>query len=337
MHVAGIDAHATYVVVAIVGNDGDIVQKPLRIRNDNHGRLVEVLEQFQPLDVVVEASPAWPWLFDLLAPLVRRFVLAHPKRLRAIAEANYKSDAIDATLLARMHLARLIPEVYCKPIEQREQAVLVRHRARLVRLRTQAAYRIHAEIHGVGLHLARGRLLTKEGRARVRTRAWPLFGPEQRRLIRPHEAIADHVKRRIRVIDKQIEAMAAEIPGVAVLRTIPGIGYYRALLIATEALPIERFRKPKHLVSYAGLAPRSSRSGMSVRYGPIPAGANRWLRNAFAQTVVVHRRRAPESWISQYYDQLKARLDWRTARIATARKLARAVHAMLRTGEVWRD
>ena len=337
MHVAGIDAHATYIVVAIVGNDGAIVQKPLRIRNGDQARLIEVLEPFEPLDVVVEASPAWPWLHDLLTPLVRRFVLAHPKKLRAIAESNYKNDAIDATLLARMHLARLIPEVYCKPIEQREQAVLVRHRVRLVRLRTQAAARIHAEIHGVGLHLSRGRLLTKKGRAWVRTRAWPLLGPEQRRLIESHEAIADHLKRRIKVLDKQIEIMAAEIPAVAVLRTVPGIGYFRGLLIATEALPIDRFRKPKHLVSYAGLAPRSSRSGMTVRYGPIPAGANRWLRNAFVQTVVVHRRRAPESWLSEYCDQLKARLDWRTARVATARKLARAVHAMLRTGEVWRD
>jgi len=337
MYVAGIDAHATYLMVAVVSNDGAIVQKPIRISNGEQARLIELLERYQPLDVVVEASSAWPWLFDLTATAVNRFVLAHPKKLRAIAESNYKSDAIDATLLARMHLARLIPEVYCKPIEQREQAVLVRHRARLVRLRTQAASRIHAEIHGVGLHLARGRMLTREGRAWVRTRAWPLLGPEQRRLIESHEAIIDHLKRRIRVLDKQVEAMAAEIPAVSVLRTVPGIGSYRGLLIATEAMPIERFSKPKHLVSYAGLAPRSSRSGMSVRYGSIPAGANRWLRNAFVQTVVVHRRRSPESWLSQYYDQLKARLDWRTARVASARKLARAVHAMLRTGEVWRE
>jgi hypothetical protein len=29
MHVAGIDAHATYLVVAIVSNDGTLVQRPL--------------------------------------------------------------------------------------------------------------------------------------------------------------------------------------------------------------------------------------------------------------------------------------------------------------------
>lgn len=165
MIVAGIDAHATYLVVAIVSNDGGLIQKPLRIQNTEAARRLELLETHQVSDVVVEASPAWPWLFDLLDDGDGRFVLAHPKKLRAIAEATYKSDEIDATLLARMRLARLIPEVYPKPIEQREQATLVRHRARLSRLRSQAASRIHAELHSVGLHLPRGFLLTGAGRA----------------------------------------------------------------------------------------------------------------------------------------------------------------------------
>ena len=39
-------------------------------------------------------------------------MLAHAKRLRVIAESNYKSDDIDAELLARMRLAGLIPEVH---------------------------------------------------------------------------------------------------------------------------------------------------------------------------------------------------------------------------------
>jgi transposase len=337
MHIAGIDAHAAYCVVGIVDNTGALVQKPLRIRNADRDRLVELLERHAPVEVVVEASPAWPWLYDLLDGVVTRFVLAHPKKLRAIAEANYKSDAIDATLLARMLLARLIPEVHCKSIEQRELVTLVRHRTRLVRLRTQAASRIHAELHAVGLCLARGRLLTRAGRAWVRETAWPRLGPEQRRLIRTHEELIDNLRRMARVLDRRIEAIGEEIPAVAVLQTVPGIGPFRGLLIAAEVQPIKRFVTPNHLVSYAGLAPTSARSGMRVRYGPIPAGANRWLRNAFVQAALVHRQRAPESWLSRYHDELRQRADWRVARVATARKLARAVHAMLRTGEVWRD
>jgi transposase len=336
MYAAGIDAHATYLVVAIVSNDGALVQKPVRVRTTETNRLLELLEPYQPLDVVVEASPAWPWLYELLSDAGYSFVLAHPKKLRVIAEANYKSDQIDAVLLARMRLIDLIPQVHAKPRSQREQATLLRHRARLVRLRTQAASRIHAELHSAGLSIPRGRLLTQDGRAWVHSVAWSRLGPEQQRLVRTHERLIDDLRALIRPLDRQIVETGSAIPEVALLRTVPGIGPYRGLLIATETLPIQRFHSPKNLVSYAGLAPRSSRSGMTVRYGPIPAGANRWLRNAFVQTVVIHRQRAPESWLSHFYDHIKERLDWRVARVAAARKLARAVHAMLRSGEVWR-
>lgn len=336
MFVAGIDAHATYLVVAIVSNDGALVRKPHRVRNDEPERLVELLKAYRPLEVVVETSPAWPWLYDLLEGRDCHFVLAHANRLRVIAESNYKNDRIDATLLARMRLVDLIPEVYCKSVTQREQATLIRHRTRLVRMRTQAASRIHAQLHSLGFCLPRGKLLTAEGRHWVHTVAWSRLGHEQQRLVRSNERIADGLKPMIKSLDRRIREVGREIPEVELLRSVPGIGPYRALLIATETLPITRFPSPKHLVSYAGLAPRSSRSGQTVRYGPIPVGANRWLRNAFVQTIVIHRRRAPDSWLSVYYDDLKARLDWRVARIAAARKLARATHAMLRNGEVWR-
>ena len=44
---------------------------------------------------------------------------------------------------------------------------------------------------------------------------------------------------------------------------------------------------------------------------------------------------APDSWLSHAND--RRNLGWQVARVATARRLARAVHAMLRTGEVWQD
>lgn len=338
MFVAGIDAHATYSVIAIVSNTGQLVQAPIRIKNTEEDRLVELLEPYRPLEVVVETSPAWPWLFDRIEDRGIHFVLAHAKRLRVIAESNYKSDDIDAELLARMRLAGLIPEVHPKSIEQREQAVLLRNRARLVRERTRMVNRIHAQLHNVGLHLERGRLLTQDGRQWVRTEAWPLLGEERRLFIDMQWALIDQIVPMIKTLDRRVERMGREIPAVALLETIPGIGPYRALLIATGAMPIERFRTPGHLVSYAGLAPRSSQSGLRpIRHGSIPTGANRWLRGTFVRAVVSHVAHAPDSWLSESYDQLKQRLGWQVARVATARRLARAVHAMLRTGEVWRD
>ena len=336
MFVAGIDAHTTYSVVAVVSNTGNLVHQPTRIPNSEPDRLVKLLEPFRPLEAVVETCPTWPWLFDLLQESGIHFVLAHAKRLRAIADSTYKRDDLDAELLARMRLAGLIPEVHPKSIEQREQAVLIRNRAMLVRQRTAAAARIHSHLHQVGLHMARGHLLTRDGRRWMRSEAWPLLGSERRLFIRMQRALIDQLTPMIRSLDRRIERMGREMPAVALLRTVPGIGPYRALLIATETLPIERFPKPAHLVSYAGLAPRTSQSGLRpIRHGSIPAGANRWLRGAFVRAVVSHVTHAPDSWLSQSYEQIRQRLGWQVARVATARRLARAVHAMLRTGEVW--
>lgn len=337
MSIAGIDAHSTYLVATIVSKHGERLARPTRIANRRTDRLMELLETHEVEEVVVETSPAWPWLHDLLAGTPHRLVLAHAKKLRGIAEQTYKRDEVDSELLARMRVAGLIPHVHPKSIEQRDQAVLWRHRATLVRARTAAANRIHGQVQTVGLRLARGRLLTRAGRTWVHEHAWSLFSPEQKHLVEDQFSVIGHLTELIASADARIRQVAEEIPSARLLATIPGIGAYRSLVIVTEVLPVERFPAPKHLVSYAGLAPRSSRSGLRpVRMGSIPAGANRWLRAAFVRAVVSHCQHAPDSWLAAYYERHKERVGWPVARIATARKLARAVHAMLRTGEVWR-
>ncbi len=250
MNVAGIDAHTTYLVVVIVAKGGDRILGPKRIGMHEPHRLLEILEASAPVEIVMETSPTWPWLYDLVQgrPGIR-FVLCHATKLRAIAEANYKRDEIDAELLGRMRLAGLIPEVHAKSIEQREQAVLIRHWQILGRERTAIANRIHSQLHAVGLRLERGRLLTRKGRQWIRENAGPVWGPEQRRLARTHFALIDQLTVMRRSLRRRIEAMAEDVSAVPVLRTIPGIGAYRALLIATEVEPISRFLRPQHLVS----------------------------------------------------------------------------------------
>jgi transposase len=299
-------------------------------------RLVALLGPYQPVEAIVETSSSWPWLHEVLTGAGVSFVLAHARRLRAIAEANYKRDDIDAELLGRMRLAGLIPTVYPTPFAQREWATLLRHRTTLVAQRTALVNRMHAQLHGHGLHLERGRLLTRAGRQWLRTAAWPHFGIEQRALVRTHLRVIAGLRPLIRALDRRIGTVAATIPQAQLLKTIAGIGPQRALVICAEALPISRFRTPGHLASYAGLVPRSKQSGeRAVRHGAIPAGANRWLRGALVRAVVSHVQHAPDSWLTQYYVALKARVGWPTARVAAARKLARAIHAMLRTNSCW--
>jgi transposase len=335
---AGIDAHTRYVVVVIINSTGDRVSGPTRIKVEHPERLLALLAPYRPLDVVMESSSSWPWLSDRLAVPGIQFVLAHARRLRAIAEANYKRDDIDAELLARMRLAGLIPAVFATPAVQREWATLVRHRVHLVAQRTAAANRIHAQLHQCGLHLNRGELLTRAGRAWVKTEAGPHLRPEQRALVRSQFKVIAGLRPLIRGVDQHVTAVVATIPEATLLQTIPGIGAYRALVLCAEALPIRRFPTAGHLASYAGLVPVSKQSGVRpVWHGSIPAGANRWLRGTLVRAVVSHVQHAPESWLTQYYRRQKARVGWPTARIATARKLVHVIHAMLRTTTCWQD
>jgi transposase len=323
-------------VVVIINRMGERVLGPTRVKVEHSERLLELLAPYRPVDAIMETSSSWPWLYELLSGAGIHFVLAHARRLRAIAEANYKRDDIDAELLARMRLAGLIPEVYPTAFAQREWATLLRHRTTLVTQRTALVNRIHAQLHMRGLHLERGRVLTKAGRQWLRTEAGPHFSEEQRALVRSHLRVIKRLRPIVRALDRRIAQVAATIPQAQLLSTIAGIGPQRALVICAEALPISRFRTPGHLASYAGLVPCSKQSGLRpIRHGSIPAGANRWLRGALVRAIVSHVQHAPDSWLTRYYVAQKARLGWPTARVAAARKLARAIHAMLRTSSCW--
>jgi len=335
MFFAGIDAHLKYVQVAVLDRLGKLTLKT-RLSTREPQQLLEALAPFRPLDVVVETCPFWPWIHELLVPAGIRFHLAHAKELRAIAAAPQKNDAVDAELLARMLLSGLIPEAYPRPVHQREQLRLLRHRAGLVRQRTRLASRIHSQLHQQRLSLPREKLLRQATREWLHTTAWPQLTDEQRALVTTHLELIDQLTPMIRALDRRIGAAAAEDSTATRLATIPGIGPYRSLLLAAELSPIQRFPRPEHLVSYAGLAPVTRSSGGHTRHGSIPRGANRWVRGALVSAIPSHVQHAPESTITATYEQLKARLGWRVARVATARKLARIIYHMLQRAENWR-
>ena len=257
MYYGGIDAHRSYLTVAIMDKQGNVVRERSRVGIGDGAPMLEALDGLRPLEVVVETCPFWPWIHDVLQPTEIGFHLAHASELEAIASAETKTDSVDARLLARMLAAQLIPEVYPKPIEQRETVHLVRHRAALVTQRTALACRIHSHLHQRGLELPREKLLGKEGRRWLLEVAWDSLSGEQRALVHTHLELIDTLTAQIKELDDRIREQAQEHPGASLLQTIPGIGPYRSLLLVGETGPISRFPSPDHLVSYAGLAPRT--------------------------------------------------------------------------------
>lgn len=336
MYYAGIDAHLNYLQIAVVDRAGGIKLNH-RVSTREPEQLVLTLAPFRPLEVVVETCPFWPWIYDLLVPEGITFHLAHAKELRFIANTPQKKDAVDAALLARMLLSGLVPKAYPRRPEQRETLRLVRHRAALVRERTRLACRIHSQLHQSRVLLEREVLLRKRARDFLAGEAGSRLTPEQWALISTHFDLIDRITPLINQLDRRIEERGQCDPNARLLMTIPGIGPYRGLLLATEISPVERFPRPAELISYAGLAPTTRSSGGRTRHGRIPKGANRWVRGALVSAIPSHVRLAPGSTLSSSYETLKQRLGWQVARVAAARKLAGIVYRMLQTGERWRE
>jgi transposase len=323
------------VTVGIVDSGGQsILLRQISTRTPE--QLRSLLEAHQPVEAVVETCPFWPWIYDLLTSAGIRVHVAHAKELRAIATSHRKTDERDALLLARMLAAGLIPAIHPKSVAQRETATLLRHRDLLVRQRTMHANRIHAQLQRQRLDIGREQLLRKRTAAWLRSVAGPVLTPEQRRFVATQWRFIRQITRMVKHLDRDIAGAAQRSPAAMVLQTIPGIGPYRSLVLATELMPITRFPRAAHVVSYAGLAPSERRSAARVVRGSIPPDANRPVRNAFVSAIPSHARQAPASSLSAYYARLKPRVGWPVARVAAARRLARISYHMLKTGEAWR-
>ena len=104
----------------------------------------------QPATVAMEATRNWYWLYELIEEHVE-VKLAHPAKVRLIAEARVKTDKIDPHVLAHLERMGFLPQSYIPPREVRDQREMLRYRMVLVRTRTAVKNRIHALVDKLGI------------------------------------------------------------------------------------------------------------------------------------------------------------------------------------------
>src|SRR5947207_10992331 len=133
----GIDLHKKTIAVCVV-DQPRIVRTRRTLSCAQPESIVTFFRQLGSFQAVVEATASYEWLWRLLEPLADRLVLAHPKKLRVIAESRRKSDHIDAQVLAEFLARDEVPESYRPTPRQRQHRALVRHRC-YVRRRAASA------------------------------------------------------------------------------------------------------------------------------------------------------------------------------------------------------
>jgi transposase len=289
------------------------------------------LAKFQ---AVVEATASYEWFVRLLEPLAERILLAHPKKLRVIAESTRKSDKIDARVLAEFLALDMIPQAYRPTPRQREHRVLVRHRCYLQRRITSIRNKIRRILSDYNAD--RPDLFTVAGLeylAQVKLSASERFAVEQ--LLAEFDFQHAQLKKLAAELKKFLaKAPAAEAEARALLGSIPGVGPITTEVVLSELADPKRFRSGKCVVAYAGMAPGQRESAGKKKELHIERTGSKMLRWVLVEAAWQLVRRTGRWRVT--FERLSARIGRKKAIVAIARRLLMVMMALLKSGQPYR-
>lgn len=336
MNSIGVDLHKKTISVCVLIQEGKhrrvVARQVLRCADES--AIAEWFTRWQPFELVVEATANYEWFLKLVEPVAQRIVLAHPKKLRVIAESTRKTDKLDAQLLAEFLALDMIPRAYRPTPRQREYRQLVRQRYYLRRRITSVKNKLH---HLAGHYNADAKgLFTQAGQAHLRE--LPLSSSDRFLVGQLTAELEEHLGRRGQV-DRQLVRFAQQAPlaereARAVLESMPGMGAVTIDVLLSELGDVRRFRSQKHVMAYAGLVPGLRQSAERCLHLGITKEGSRLLRWAMVQLAwrMINKTRR---W-GLIHEKLQARCGSKKAVVAVARRLLGVLVAMLRSGRQYR-
>jgi transposase len=333
MFYAGIDLHKKTIRVCVCDQQLKIV-KEKTLACGQPDSIAAFFAELRPFTAVVEATASYDWLWQLLEPLAHRLVLAHPGKLRVIAESTRKSDRLDARVLADFLARGMIPEAYRPTPRQRQHRTLVRYRCFLQRRSASARVKVRRIVSDYNAD--RPDLFTEPGLAALK--GLPLL-PADRYVVKGLLSQWGGYAKQLQEADRQLKAFARQAPtreaeARQALLSIPGVGPLTVDVVLSEVADLERFRSAKEVVSYAGLSPgRRESAGKAKDLGITKAGS-RWLRWVLVEAAW-RLVRLTARW-QGIFESLKGRRGSKKAIIAVARRLLTVMVAVWRKGEKYR-
>jgi transposase len=339
MRYVGLDVHQSRSSLCILNSDGKRV-KELEVRGgwDPLLQSVRGIAADGPLAICYEASCGYGVLYERLTKVAKRVVVAHPGQLRLIFKSKRKNDRVDARKLA-MLLMDQVPAVHVPSLDVRSWRAMIEHRQKVMQKRVATKNQLQALLRGQGLRpppqlKGARKLWTKKGLAWLAAVELPGRGDAVRRDMLLEELAED--QHRLKRVEQELAAISAGHPGVALLRTIPGVGPRTAEAVVAYIDNPARFGKLKSIGAYFGLVPCQDASSDKNRLGHItrqgPATVRKLLTEAAWQAT--QRCEAARVFFERVMHGDPARR--KIALVATAHWLLRVMLAMLRSGEACR-
>lgn len=324
---AAIDLHSNNSVLAILDAGGTRVHRA-RLANE----LPLILRALAPwrdtiVGIAVESTYNWYWLVDGLMDDGYRVHLVNTAAVPQYEGLKHGDDDSDAQHLANLLRLGILPEGYIYPREDRPLRDLMRRRFQMVRQAVQLMQSVQstaARTTGQSLSANAFKQATKAERAQ----RFP--DPVVQLGVEAQCAVWHTAQDAIEQLERAALARAKPKPGLAQVRSVPGIGAILGLTILLETGPIARFASPGDYASYCRLV-KSTRwsNGKKKGEGNRKAG-NRYLSWAYIEAANFAIRFSEP--IRRWYDRKAGKRHRMIALKAVAHKIARACFHCMRDG-----
>lgn len=332
--IAGVDTGKEACQATVLSQDGAVVGR-VEFPNATRGfqQLEGCLNKAAGDEIVVEASTYAYALIDHFRDHGFPVVVAHPKKVRMIAENENKTDWDDGHILADLRRSNYLPEAYVPDKPTLRLRELGRARWDVGDGFTQAKNRVHSILdrNAIKSPYEGTALWTQDGLAWLKSN--PTGQEIHDALLRVRGLELEALEERKKILQSSLAQAASLVkdPALDALLATRGIDYYTAIVILAEVGDIHRFAQEKNFRAYAGCCKRN-RVTAGHDYGKGSRHSfNRYLKGAFGR--ITEHVILQENPIQAYYrKQLKRTRSKIKAKARARRKVCDQVYRMLKSG-----
>ena len=338
MYYVGLDVHQNRSSLEILDCNGKLFK-----RQEVKGRWPVLLEELRhvprPFAICYEASCGYGYLYEQFATLADRVTVAHPGELAWIYKSKRKHNRVDATKLAKLLFLDEVPAVHVPNRQVRQWRQTIEFRQKLLGARVTTKNQIRAFLKERGIVPPKS-LWSRKGQAWFKGLALDGDGGNDEGDALRRDLLVDQLQEadaKIKRVTTYLDGLAARHAGVALLRTIPGVGPRTAEALVAYVDDARRFANLRQVGAYFGLVPCQDASGDTNRLGHITRDGPGTVRKLLCEAAWAAVRRSPTA--KAFFERVAGDDPDRTkiAIVATAHWLARVAVAMLKSGECWRE
>ncbi|TYL51733.1 IS110 family transposase [Nocardioides sp. BGMRC 2183] len=254
--------------------------------------------------------------------------LAHPLGVKAFEYRRVKNDVRDAAGPADLLRMDRLPEAWIAPPATRELRELVRHRSKLVGIRSHCKAEVHAVLAKCGIQVLMSDLFGVDGTALLDRLEVP--APYAARVSSLRRVMAD-VEFEIDLFTNLAQGQIRSDPGYLALQKIPGIGPGLGAVFLVEIGDINGFAAAPQLACWAGLTSKHHESDAHVHRGRIAKQGSRLVRWAAVESV---QRVGDRTRVGALRDRVAQGRGPNIGKVAAARVQMEYVFYALRDGHV---